>query len=212
MPVGKGGILNFKTFILDMDDVLCRYDRAKRVSILSEMSGLPDIEIDERLWGSGFENEADLGAFGDGASYLAAFGDRLGYPINRSEWITARAQSITPYQSMLQIVDTLKSHAQVAVLTNNVSLLEETLGEVFPQIGELFGEKVYFSCNFGIGKPDPEIYCKVAELCACEPRDCLFTDDKAENAEGARQAGMSAIHFTDPALFAGQLKLAGISL
>jgi putative hydrolase of the HAD superfamily len=93
-----------------------------------------------------------------------------------------------------------------------VPLLEDTLGEVFPEVVEIFGANIYFSCSLGIGKPDPEIYRQVAGACGTAPERCLFTDDKLENVEGARAAGMQGIHFTAPASFLQQLDVIGVAL
>ncbi|HEU5060625.1 MAG TPA: HAD family phosphatase [Kofleriaceae bacterium] len=51
-------------------------------------------------------------------------------------------------------------------------------------------------------KPDPRIYQILLERYRLDPASCLFIDDVARNAEGARAAGMQAIVYTSP----GQLR------
>lgn len=44
-------------------------------------------------------------------------------------------------------------------------------------------------------KPDRAIYLRVCEKYGLNPEECLFTDDKEKNIEGAKRAGMHAILF-----------------
>ena len=45
-------------------------------------------------------------------------------------------------------------------------------------------------------KPDPAIYQLLCERYGLTPAECLFVDDNADNCEGARIAGMQAVHYT----------------
>ncbi len=45
-------------------------------------------------------------------------------------------------------------------------------------------------------KPEPEIYQMLIDRYELIPEQCVFMDDKPENCEGARKAGMHAIVFT----------------
>ena len=45
-------------------------------------------------------------------------------------------------------------------------------------------------------KPDPAIYQLLCERYDLAPAECLFVDDNADNCEGARIAGMQAVHYT----------------
>ena len=44
-------------------------------------------------------------------------------------------------------------------------------------------------------KPDPSIYLRLCEKFHLTPSECLFTDDKPENIEGAKTVGMQGIVF-----------------
>ena len=45
-------------------------------------------------------------------------------------------------------------------------------------------------------KPDPAVYQLLCGRYGLEPAECLFVDDNADNCEGARVAGMRAVHYT----------------
>ncbi len=46
-------------------------------------------------------------------------------------------------------------------------------------------------------KPDTAIYLRVCGKYGLDPAECLFTDDKQKNIDGAKSAGMEAVLFTD---------------
>ncbi|MCD7794384.1 MAG: HAD family phosphatase [Alistipes sp.] len=54
------------------------------------------------------------------------------------------------------------------------------------------------SCEEHIVKPEREIYLRLCERYGLERSECLFTDDRPENVEGAKAAGMNAVLFTTP--------------
>lgn len=190
--------------------MLCRYDLSVRLDALSALTGRPPADIRNAIWSSGFEDNADAGVYFNGDAYLAAFAERLGYPISRDEWADARRQSMTPFPEMLELITKLRTRYTVAVLTNNVPLLREMMFDVFPEVCELFGDRVFFSCDMRMVKPDPAIYRRTAKELAVALESCVFVDDKAENAEGASTAGMLGIHFTGHEALVAELKSAGI--
>jgi putative hydrolase of the HAD superfamily len=156
--------------------------------------------------------EADAGAYPDGKSYLEAFNAHLGFAMSREQWTRARAVSMTPFDDMLALSRQLARAGTIAVLTNNVPLMEDVLGEVLPEAVEVFGDRIYFSCSLKLAKPDPEIYRATARLCASAPERCIFTDDKLENAAGAQRAGMTGIHFRSSQQYIAALKSAGVAV
>ena len=67
--------------------------------------------------------------------------------------------------------------------------------EVHPQLGEAFRD-VVVSGHERMIKPQREIYELLCLRNMLSPSDCLFIDDSAKNAQGARDAGWQAHHFT----------------
>jgi putative hydrolase of the HAD superfamily len=184
--------------LFDMHDVLCRYDRKQRLADLSRLSGKPAQDIYAAIWDSGFEAEADAGKL-DAASYLAGFGERLGYPITLDEWLANRAQATIPMPDVLAIVEAVKARAKVAVLTNNHTLVRDHLPLLFPELFALCGDQSYVSAQFGAAKPDPKVYLRCVAAAGATPRETLFIDDSKANVEGALAAGLAGHLFTGAA-------------
>jgi putative hydrolase of the HAD superfamily len=195
--------------LFDMHDVLCRYDRAKRLDDLARMSGKPADAIYAAIWGSGFEGEADAGKL-DAATYLAGFGERLGYPITLDEWLQNRKLATVPMPEILAIMTAVKQRAKVAVLTNNHTLVREHLDFLFPGLFALCGDQSYVSAQFGAAKPDPQVYLRCVAAAGSTPTETLFIDDSKTNVDGALAAGLQGHVFTDAAALRSALKGAGL--
>lgn len=52
------------------------------------------------------------------------------------------------------------------------------------------------SCEEHFIKPEKEIYLRLCEKYSLHPSECLFTDDRMVNVEGAKSIGMEAVLFT----------------
>lgn len=61
-----------------------------------------------------------------------------------------------------------------------------------------------------MAKPDPAIYNLAIRRFALAPARCLFIDDRLENIEAARAAGMSGHHFSDADLLEQELVQIGL--
>lgn len=55
-------------------------------------------------------------------------------------------------------------------------------------------ERVYFSYEMGLRKPDPAIFSRVCEENRLNPEETLFIDDSPQHVEGARVAGLKVVH------------------
>ncbi|MEM7500266.1 MAG: HAD-IA family hydrolase, partial [Pseudomonadota bacterium] len=69
---------------------------------------------------------------------------------------------------------------------------------------------VVVSGAVGMAKPDTRIYSLLTERNALAPEACVFIDDTEKNVAGAREAGMDAIHFTEPSVLAPALRDRGL--
>lgn len=60
-------------------------------------------------------------------------------------------------------------------------------------------ERIVYSHEIGVAKPDPRAYEAVCEELDVRPEDCLFVDDAAASVEAARAAGMEGWVYEDVA-------------
>ena len=73
-------------------------------------------------------------------------------------------------------------------------------------------EAIVVSAHERLVKPDSAIYRILFDRYGLKPGDCVFIDDSAANVAGARQVGMTAIHFRDPPQLAGELRALGFAV
>jgi HAD superfamily hydrolase (TIGR01509 family) len=179
------------TLVFDMDGVLCRYRIERRLALLSGWSGQPPEAIRAAIFTSGFEEEAERGTL-SADEYLRGFGERIGYPLTAAQWVEATHAAMEPDEEVLALVRQLSATHTVAMFTNNPLLLKRHLGEVFPAVLDLFGERALVAAEVGARKPDPEAFRRLAVRLEREPGEMLFIDDKATNVAGARDAGLHA--------------------
>jgi len=105
-------------------------------------------------------------------------------------------EALHPNQPMIELMQELKAAGKrMAMLTNNVREWEPVWRPMLP-VDEIF-ETVVDSGFVGCRKPEARIYEMTLERLGLPAAACLFVDDLLPNIEGARKAGMSAVHFRD---------------
>jgi glucose-1-phosphatase len=195
--------------LFDMNDVLCRYDRSVRIARLAALAGREPDTVETAIWRSGYEDSADTGNLG-AEDYLRGFGERIGYPLTLSEWITPLRESITPMHRMLALATRLRRISSVSVLTNNNLLLAREIATIFPAISSIFGATFHVSAEFGVRKPDPEVYQRCVAQLGATASTTLFVDDSLTNVAGAEAAGLLAHRYTTVEALAELLERHGL--
>lgn len=104
--------------------------------------------------------------------------------------------ALQPNLEMIELMRELKAGGKrMAMLTNNVREWEPLWRSMLP-VDEIF-EAVVDSGFVGVRKPEPPIYEMTLERIGLPGEVCLFVDDLPHNCDGAREAGMTAVHFRD---------------
>lgn len=198
--------------LFDMDDVLCAYDVEARIAHLAALAGTGGDAVRARIWDSGFLEEADRGGPWTADVFLAAFGERLGHPIGRDAWVEARRIAMRPFDDVLATVVRLAATVPVGILTNNDHLVRESIDTLFPALRPLFGDRILVSAELGTAKPDPACFLDACARLGFEPALTFFTDDREENVEGARAAGLTGHVFRDNTGLVSALREGGFVL
>ncbi len=116
-------------------------------------------------------------------------------------------EALEPNHQMIELMRELKAEGyRMAMLTNNVREWEPLWRAMLP-VDEIF-EAVIDSGFVGCRKPEPRIYELTLERIGLPAEACLFVDDVLVNCEGARKAGLSAVHFQDNEQAIGEIRAA----
>jgi putative hydrolase of the HAD superfamily len=191
--------------IFDMNDVLCRYDRAARILSIANASHREPAAIEAAIWGSGYEDLADTGAM-DADDYLRGFGERIGYALTLQEWIAAMRGALSPLPKALRLAVEIGSNARIAVLTNNNYLVAREIDVLFPELRRAFGEFFFVSAEFRARKPNPEVYRRCVARLGEPAQATLFVDDSLTNVAGAKRAKLHGHLYVGPEALARAVK------
>lgn len=101
------------------------------------------------------------------------------------------------------------SGVRTAILSNMPDDLLCDMRKSFDWLDEF--EVQIWSCEHGVIKPDPAIYRICLDALGCEPQRTLFFDDRPNNVEGARKAGMES-HVFESVEQAREIVTAGLSV
>ena len=105
-------------------------------------------------------------------------------------------EALEPNPQMIELMSELKAEGyRMAMLTNNVREWEPLWRPMLP-VDAIF-ETVVDSGFVGCRKPESKIYELTLERVGQPAESCLFVDDVLVNCEGARKAGLHAVHSQD---------------
>jgi putative hydrolase of the HAD superfamily len=131
----------------------------------------------------------------------------LGHPPEMHRFKEIYFEALQPNPGMIDLMRELKAEGyRMAMLTNNVREWEPLWRSMLP-VDEIF-ETVVDSGFVGCRKPESKIYALTLERIDAPAGSCLFVDDVEVNCEGARRAGMHAVHFRDNEQAIGEIRAA----
>lgn len=100
---------------------------------------------------------------------------------------------MTPVEGAMDFCKYVKSKGYGIYVLSNAS---DKFYEYFPNFAPTeYFDGIVVSADEGVTKPDIRIYEIFLRRFGLKPEECLFIDDREDNAEGARAAGMQAFVF-----------------
>lgn len=100
-------------------------------------------------------------------------------------------QDIPPLDGIYDLVGDLKEAGYGIYLLSNTSTRYHEFRRNIPALRFFDGE--FISADYGVLKPEQEIYERFFQAFSLEPSGCLFIDDNAPNIEASIRAGMDGI-------------------
>ena len=114
-----------------------------------------------------------------------------------------------PNQPMIEWAASLqRAGIKTGILSNIGDAMETGIRSRFAWLADFTHHT--FSHRLGIAKPDPAIYRHAAEGLHVPPNEMLFIDDKKENIDAARAAGMLAVQYNSHNSFAQEMHRLGL--
>ncbi|MBB4227995.1 HAD family hydrolase [Rhizobium mongolense] len=155
-------------------------------------SGLLDQGLDmNRTW---YMERTGLSRHALIAAHAEEFGSQIDVPavVARSEdWFAENVHRMTEVAEIAGLARKYAGKVPIAVASGGQRVHVEGSLTATGLIG-LFDAIVTLE-DVGVGKPDPAVFLKAAELLGVPPRECLAFDDTDEGVEAATRAGMTTI-------------------
>jgi HAD superfamily hydrolase (TIGR01509 family) len=191
-----------KLLLFDLDGVLTDYSRELRCRQLAFALDTTEDAIHQALFKRGLEDRCDRGELAL-ADYLDVLRTDYGWNLPEEEFIAARRASTQARPDMLSLCGQLSTQAALGVFSNNGTWLGEHAHFIVPELMPIFRSRFVCSGSVGVCKPEPEAYAACLNRLGFNSFSTLYVDDRDENVEGARAAGLEAIRFeTEEALVA----------
>ncbi len=182
-----------KTFIFDLGKVIVPFELDNQIKILESVCDLKHPDIQEkilaaeeiRLFETGKISAEDL------FKHLKIlFSLRMTF----AEFVTAW-NSIFALEPIIseQFIEKLSKKYRLIILSDTNELHFEFIRQNFPILR--FFDDFVLSYKVGFLKPSSEIFQVAVEKSKCAANECLFTDDRRGNVEGALKFGIDAVLF-----------------
>ena len=198
----KSILNNISTIIFDLGGVVLNLDVQLSLNAFSELSGISSEEVYSKFvdedWTQAFEKgEIDANTFRNSVR------DSLSNELTDSQIDMAWDAMLLelPYPRLIMLGN-LRPQYQTLVLSNTNEIHVQTFDKIVGAVtgGKLiadFFDKVYYSNEMGMRKPDAEIYSFVLEENNLDPSTTLFIDDMEINITGADSVGLQTLHLTN---------------
>lgn len=175
-----------RTVVFDVGDVLV--PTLSLHAVVGAGLGLPEAEFLSGFWTG--RGAYDLG--GAASEYwtgvLGAWGREADPDLMAElERRDAERWSVLPDEQAALVAERAAAGDRLALLSNAPAPLASAVRAA--AWSDPF-DVLVFSCDLGVGKPDPELFARAAALLG--PGETVFLDDKAENVEAARAHGWDA--------------------
>ena len=198
---------SFDLVALDLGNVLSLVDESVGAQELARLSGRPEQEVFAAVFAPGRKALLETGkqTFDD---FAARCGERLGVTIPAGRFRAIYESVLTPNVAIFPLAERLLARRRVGLCSNTSAAHWELERRRLPFADRL--DPVIVSYEVGVMKPDAVIFHALASKARVAPQRVLFVDDRPENVDGAKRAGLQALQFTGVAHLERDLKKLGV--
>ena len=181
------------TVVADLGDVAARFAPQRRLDALARATRLSHDEVHRRVWTSGFDDQAELGALERDAT-ITGLCDLLDRRLDATSLITCWAEAFEPNAAILQLLGDVS--ARTVLFTNNGPMIDACLDGPLARLRRVF-DRTICSWHLGARKPTELAFQRAAAQLGGAPRRLLLLDDDPSNVAVARRCGRNAARVGD---------------
>lgn len=180
--------------VFDYGEVISR--RTEALPELAAVYGVPLEEFEPFYWQHRRRYDQGL----PDVDYWHAVGVELGVPVDDGLAAELTELDIAGWAAVadtsLELLESLADAGSRMALLSNAPCSFARFAERQPWARHF--RQLLFSGDVGIAKPDQRIFELLLSRIGAEPAECLFLDDRQENVDAARAAGLRAQRWTGP--------------
>jgi HAD superfamily hydrolase (TIGR01509 family) len=193
----------------DMGNVLLHFSHERACRQMAEVAGISPERARRIVFESDLETRYERGAI-TSREFHETFCLRSETRPDCHALHAAASDMFEVNAPMIPVVAQLRAAGRrLGVLSNTCSTHWDHCRRRFSIIREPFC-RLALSYELGAMKPEADIYHRAAELAGESPADIFFADDRPENVEAARAAGLDAVLYTDPLSLVAELRGRGV--
>ena len=179
-----------RALLLDLGNVLVRFDHATTLARLEAATGVPAAELRPHVFGP-LERAFDLGRL-DAPAFFRAVESAASLPrIPDDVWIPAWRDIFVPDGQALALLPRLAAEVVPVLISNTNALHWEGVLRVAPALPRLLPRRA-LSFEVRAAKPDPAHFEAALALARASARDAVFGDDRAGIVDAARKLGIDS--------------------
>ena len=184
-----------KVVFLDLGNVIVGLDYESGYRATTKYSRLDVSEIPGRIHAAALLQPFETGQMSN-EEFQSRFCEALQMDAIPFDEFRGLWSGIFPAETLVseKLIEGLAARNRLLLLSNTNDIHFRWIHEHYPHLKH-FHDYV-LSYRVGALKPSPRIYEAALQMAGCEPGECFFADDVAENVEGARHAGIDAVLFT----------------
>jgi putative hydrolase of the HAD superfamily len=199
-----------KVICFDLGKVIVDFDYGAVIQEILKWTPVPASEVTGFLSSNSLINDYETGRISTADFYQRVCrGLELDVPLDtfKSLWVSM----FLPVPLIAEpFLKTLKERYRLILLSNTNEIHFGFLEERFRILGHI--EDRVLSYQVGCMKPEPRIYHIAVAKSGARPEEILFTDDREENIEAARQLGIQAIRFQSEQQLRREMDLLGLAI
>ena len=194
-----------KIIYFDLGNVILNYSHELGCVQMAEVAGVSVDDVRRFAFDSDMARRSERGEITT-REFYDFFCEQTGTRPDYEELIAAGSDIFEINAPMLAIIAQLKQRGcPTGILSNTSEMHWQWVSRGRFAILPAYFAAIALSFEIGQAKPEAAIYSAAAQIAGVEPEDVFFTDDRIENVEGARQAGIDAELFESVSELAAQL-------